>query len=117
MKVFMSLATALLLSVSALALAGGHAEVEAADPFELSGQAIFEEHCAKCHDSFFGRTFKRAPRIGKVKQWADIIPEGVDQLTQTTIEGKGRMKARGDCEECTDDQLRSAVEYIISQSQ
>ena len=82
-----------------------------------AGQQIFEENCARCHDSFFGGFFGGAPRIGKQKAWKDIIPEGKNSMLQNTIDGKGRMKKRGGCEDCSDDDLRAAIDYIIEQSQ
>jgi cytochrome c5 len=82
-----------------------------------SGQVIFEDHCAKCHDSFFRGLFKRAPRVGKQKAWAEFISQGVDKMTDNSITGEGRMKERGGCYECSDADMRAAVEYIVDQSQ
>ena len=96
---------------SSLAMAGGH---ESTAP---SGQVIFEDHCAKCHDSFFGSLFKRAPRIGKQEAWAEFISKGVDEMTDNSITGEGKMKERGGCDECSDADIRAAVEYIVEQSQ
>ncbi len=112
MKVRYSFGMALfVLAFSSVTMAGGH---ESTTP---SGQAVFEENCAKCHDSFFGGLFKRAPRIGKQKAWAEYIDQGVGVMTENSIKGEGRMDERGECDECTDADMRAAVEYIVEQSQ
>jgi cytochrome c5 len=99
------------LTVSSIAMAGGH---ESTEP---SGQAVFEASCANCHDSFIGGFFSGAPAIGDNADWEALAPKGVDGLTGTTIAGIGEMTARGGCAECTDEEIRAAVEYMLEQLQ
>ena len=98
------------LITSSAVMAGGH---NAAAP---SGQAVFEASCANCHDSLIGGFFSGAPRIGSKADWAAAVPKGIDALTQTTIAGIGKMKPRGDCLECTNEEIRAAIEYILKQT-
>ncbi|MDJ0927898.1 MAG: c-type cytochrome [Gammaproteobacteria bacterium] len=99
------------LAITTLAIADDHS---AAEP---SGQAVYEAHCANCHSGGFGGFFTGAPKVGKKKDWKELIPKGVDELTTNTITGIGEMLARGQCETCSDDEIRAAVEYMVEQSQ
>ena len=94
---------------SMTALTGGH---EAAGP---SGQEVYEASCANCHSSFIGGFFSGAPDIDDKEDWAALLPKGVDGLTATTIAGIGDMAPRGACADCTDEEIRAAVEYIVQQ--
>jgi cytochrome c5 len=95
----------------AITLAAGHSKSE------LSGQAIYEANCANCHSGGFGGFFTGAPKVGRREDWAELIPKGVDTLTANTIAGIGKMEPRGQCESCSDEELRAAVEYMVSASQ
>ncbi len=103
--------TLVCLTVSSITMADEHSSSEA------SGQEVFESSCANCHDSFIGGFFSGAPAIGDKADWELLIPKGIDGLTQTTIAGIGEMGERGGCSECSDEEIRAAVEYILEQSQ
>jgi len=82
-----------------------------------SGEAVYDAHCAKCHSGGFGGFFTRAPKVGKRKAWKSLLPKGVDTLTANTLAGAGDMAPRGECAACTDEEIRSAVEYMVEKSQ
>jgi len=94
----------------AIALAGGH---EAPAP---SGKSVFETSCANCHTGGIGGFFSGAPDIGDKDDWETLTPKGLDALTATTIAGIGKMEARGACADCSDADIRAAVEYMLEQS-
>ena len=98
-------------SLSSATLAGGHSS-EAP-----SGQAVFEESCANCHDSFINGFVTGAPQLGDEDEWAVLAAKGIDGLTDTTIAGIGEMAARGGCAECSDEEIRAAIQYILDESQ
>ena len=102
--------TLICLALSSAAVGGGHSSTVA------SGKTVFETNCAKCHDSFIGGFTSGAPALGDQADWATLVPKGVDGLTETTIAGIGEMDARGACAECSDEEIRAAVEYILEQS-
>ncbi len=91
------------------ALAGGHGK---AAP---DGKAVYDAHCAACHKGGFGGFFTGAPKTGKKKDWAALLPKGVEALTQATIAGTEKMPERGQCPDCTDAEIRAAVEYMVAQ--
>lgn len=84
---------------------------------EPSGETVYETHCAKCHAGGFGSFFSGAPKVGKQKAWRELLPKGVEKLTTNTLTGVGDMEPRGKCAECTDDEIRAAVEYMVEESQ
>ena len=98
------------LAATAITIAGGHGGAP-------SGQAVYEANCANCHSGGFGGFFTGAPKVGKKKDWQELIPKGVDALTANTISGIGKMAARGECETCSDEDIRAAIEYMVTASQ
>ena len=80
-----------------------------------AGEKIFKEYCTSCHG-------KKpiipilAPLIGDKKEWKKLSRLGLPALLKTTIDGKDAMPARGGCFECSDKQIRQAIEYILNQS-
>ncbi len=82
-----------------------------------SGKAIFKEHCKKCHTGGIGGFFSGAPDIDDQEDWEERAPRGLDKLTSSTIAGTDDMDARGECTECTDEDIRAAVEYILEKVQ
>jgi cytochrome c5 len=103
--------TLVCLTISSITMAAEHSS---AAP---SGQEVFEASCANCHDSFIGGFFSGAPALGDKADWEALIPKGIDGLTGTTIAGIGGMEERGGCADCSDEEIRAAVEYILEQSQ
>ncbi len=81
--------------------------------FAEDGKAVFEDACASCHTGGIGGFFSGAPDIDDKEEWQGIIAKGVDALTFGTIEGIGEMPPRGKCAECSDEQIRAAVEYMV----
>ena len=81
----------------------------------MLAKKIFQGYCGHCHSEEpiipLG-----APRIGDKKLWAALDKQGIDKLLKSTENGFGRMPARGGCFECSDAQLKQAIQYILSQS-
>lgn len=81
-----------------------------------AGEKIFKEFCASCHANEPIIDIK-APRIGDKKAWQSREKQGMETLLKITANGAGAMPARGGCFECSDDQLRAAIHYILRQNQ
>ena len=99
------------MSISSLVLASGH------ESSVSSGDVIFEANCANCHNGGIGGFFSGAPKAGDQSDWKALLPKGIDGLTKSTISGIGSMAARGGCSDCSDEDIRAAVEYIVEKSQ
>lgn len=84
----------------------------AGDP--QAGEKIFKEFCAACHSK---QPFidVHAPKIGDKKVWVSRRKMGMPTLLKITINGVGAMPARGGCFECSDEQLRQTIKYMLSQ--
>ncbi len=77
-----------------------------------AGKKIFKEFCATCHAAQ-PLIDLPAPRINDAKAWNVHRQKGIDVLLKMTISGIGAMPARGGCFECSDEQLRQTIEYIL----
>jgi len=92
-------------------------EIAAADQVASTntGESVYNRACAGCHLTGAAG----APKVGDKSAWADRIAKGSDALVQSAIKGVPgtAMLARGTCNACTDDDIKVAVDYMISQSQ
>lgn len=78
------------------------------------GQATYKSVCMSCHLSGAAG----APKLGDKAAWAPRIAKGMDALLQSSIKGVPgtAMMAKGMCNACSTDDLKAAVEYMVSQS-
>ena len=76
------------------------------------GQGIYEDYCASCHaeDPMIPTG---APRIGHKEDWDFRTKKGIDLMFKITDEGLGIMPARGGCFECTDDEIKEAIKFML----
>lgn len=77
-----------------------------------SGESIYKASCFGCH----GTGAAGAPKFGDAAAWEPRLTNGRDALTQSAIKGKGAMPPRGFCADCSDDEIRATVEYILDNS-
>ena len=79
-----------------------------------SGEQVYQAVCVNCH----GAGVAGAPKLGDKKAWAPRIAKGTDALMQSVLHGVSgtAMVARGTCSDCSDEELRSAMEYMVSQA-
>lgn len=91
----------------AVAAVGGTADGGAA------GQQVYQKSCQSCHAAGVAG----APKLGDKDAWAPRIATGIDALVASSINGKGIMPPKGACASCSDDDLKAAVEYMVSESQ
>ncbi len=77
-----------------------------------SGEEIFNTACTACHSTGAAG----APKLGDKEAWAPRIAAGMDALMESAINGKKSMPPRGTCADCSDDELKHAVEYMVSKS-
>ncbi len=77
------------------------------------GAAVYNRFCQACHASGAAG----APLIGNKDAWQPRIDQGMDALMNTALNGKGAMPPRGTCTDCSDDDLRAAIEYMVSKVQ
>ena len=78
----------------------------------LSGEEVYNSVCMSCHTSGAAG----APVIGKSGQWEERIGKGKQSLYSNAINGIGVMPAKGGASNLSDDNIKAAVDYIISES-
>lgn len=78
------------------------------------GQAAYNKACVACHASGAAG----APKLGDKAAWAPRIGKGIDALYHSAINGLPgtAMMPKGTCAACTEDELKAAVDYMVSQS-
>jgi cytochrome c5 len=81
-------------------------------PVAMSGKDRYQASCAVCHD--IGAA--GAPKFGNAAAWAPRIAQGEATLVKAAISGIGAMPPKGMCPSCSDDEIKAAVQYIISKS-
>ncbi|MBQ0720943.1 MAG: cytochrome c5 family protein [Gammaproteobacteria bacterium] len=78
-----------------------------------SGSDVYSTSCKTCHDAGMAG----APKLGAPDQWAARIDKGMDTLYTSAISGFQGMPPKGLCMDCSDDELKAAVDYMIDGSQ
>ncbi|OYV79637.1 MAG: cytochrome c5 family protein [Ferrovum sp. 37-45-19] len=74
------------------------------------GKKTFESICTGCHSS----GALGAPKFANKKDWAPRIAQGMDVLYKSAIKGKNSMPAKGGNPALTDDEVKAAVNYMVS---
>ena len=87
------------------------APVAAAPAGPRSGESVYSSKCSTCHASGAAG----APKYGS-SDWAPRVAKGIDTLYTSAISGFKGMPAKGMCFDCTDDELKAAVDYIVDGS-
>jgi cytochrome c5 len=77
------------------------------------GQQTYQSSCQACHATGAAG----APKLGDKEAWAPRIAQGMDTLLKHATEGLRAMPPKGACAACTEDDLKGAIEYMVSQSQ
>lgn len=75
-----------------------------------SGQVIYEQHCIVCHrDGLAG-----APKLQDEKDWKlRLAGRTLKDLVTSSIKGLNAMPAKGTCIECSADDLKAAIQYML----
>jgi len=86
----------------------------AAAPVEpRSGEEVYNQFCFACHATGVGG----APRVGELADWEPRIAKGMETLWSTMQNGLNAMPAKGTCMNCSDDELRASMNYLVDSTQ
>lgn len=77
-----------------------------------TAQDVYNTYCTACH----GTGVAGAPKLGDAVAWSERLAKGVDQVYAAAINGVGAMPARGTCSDCSDDEMKAVVDYILENS-
>ena len=86
-------------------------EEAAAGP--MTGEQVYQSHCIACH----GTGAAGSPKFGDAAAWKPRIAKGIDALLVSATNGLNAMPPKGLCMSCSQDELKGAIEYMISKSQ
>jgi cytochrome c5 len=86
------------------------APVAAAGP--RSGEDVFTAHCAACHATGAAG----APKVGDNAAWAPRAAQGIATLLSHATNGLNMMPPKGTCGACSEDELKGAIDYMLSKS-
>lgn len=78
-----------------------------------AGEAIYNKACIACHAAGVAG----APKLGDAAAWEPRIAKGIDALMQSALNGLNAMPPRGTCMDCSDEDLRHAIEFMTSKAQ
>lgn len=78
-----------------------------------SGEQVYSTKCFTCHATGAAG----APKLGDAAAWAARLSErGEDGMYQSAIKGFKAMPAKGLCMDCSDDEIKGAVDHILANS-
>lgn len=83
----------------------------AVDGQPRDGESIYKAICHTCHDS----GLVGAPKLGDAGAWGARLGKGKDTLYHNAINGFNAMPAKGGAD-IPDEEVKNAVDYIISKS-
>lgn len=92
-----------MIGITTLATLFSVGQVAAAD-----GKAVYDKGCGACHNIM-------APKLGDKEKWAPLIKKGTDELLASVIKGKPPMPPKGGMASASNEDLKAAVEYMMSQ--
>lgn len=73
-----------------------------------SGEEVYVATCSSCHSvGVLG-----APKFGNQADWAPRLKRGIADLVKVAISGTGAMPPKGTCMDCSDDELKAAIEHM-----
>lgn len=77
-----------------------------------TGKKIYEDKCTVCHATGAAG----APKVGNQADWTARIGTGMATLVQHAINGFNSMPPKGACMDCSADEIKAAVEYMVAES-
>lgn len=77
------------------------------------GEEVYQKSCMSCHATGAAG----APKLGDADAWAPRIAKGMDTVMSNVTNGLNAMPPKGLCMTCSEDELKDAVDFMISRSQ
>jgi len=74
-----------------------------------SGKIVYNQFCVACHASGAAN----APILGDAEAWKPRIAKGNEVLYKNVINGYKVMPAKGGCMDCSDEELKASVDFMI----
>ena len=78
-----------------------------------SGEEVYNAACVSCHQVGAAG----APRLADAAAWEPRIAKGTETLYSNAINGFMGMPPRGACMNCSDEEIKLAVDYMLESVQ
>lgn len=78
----------------------------------MTGDQVYNQFCFACHAT----GVSGAPAYGKADQWGPRAAKGMDELLKSSINGLNAMPAKGTCMNCSDDDIKAGIQYMLDGS-
>ena len=78
----------------------------------MDPEKIYQTTCAACHTTGAAG----APKLGDQDEWKIRLAKGKKILVDNAIKGYKLMPPKGTCVQCSDEEIKAVVLYIINQS-
>jgi aldose sugar dehydrogenase len=79
-------------------------------PRERDGATVYRQLCSTCHSSGQDQILQ----LNDPKAWEPRLAQGIDALYHNTLNGIGDMPAKGLCDNCSDAEIRAAVDFMVA---
>lgn len=79
----------------------------------IDGEAVYKGLCFSCHDNGVAGS----PIVGDKAAWQDRIAKGKETLYDHSINGFNAMPAKGGNPTLSDNEIKAAVDWMVSQSE
>jgi cytochrome c5 len=76
------------------------------------GEAVYSKACIACHSTGVAG----APKVGDKAAWEPRLAQGLDTLFNSSLKGKGAMPPKGGNMSLSDDDVKSAVQYMLEKT-
>ncbi len=86
------------------------ADAAAATSAPKDGPTVFNSVCGACHNTGAAG----APKVDDKAAWAPRVATGTAALYNSALNGKNAMPARGGVPTLSDDEIKAAVDYILT---
>ncbi|MDG2402672.1 MAG: c-type cytochrome [Amylibacter sp.] len=80
-----------------------------AAPAAMTGEQVYNKHCVVCHSAGVAG----APKTHDKASWGLREEKGIDALLASAIKGVNAMPPKGTCMNCSDAEIKSAIEYML----
>lgn len=95
--------------VGSVHVAGAEAASAGSSAGTRSGADVYNQACVACH----GSGVLGAPKLQNAADWAPRMEQGMDVVLQNAINGINAMPPKGTCGNCSDDEIKAAIEHMI----
>ena len=96
--------------LSVILLAAALLSVAQASFASRNGEKVYKKSCKMCHNTGMLGAPKRTDKAAWKARRAHYDEQ---TMVEHTLKGFGKMRAKGGCKQCTDEEITAAVEYML----